>query len=81
MTHAEEWKYCLKGARQTAAEINEPVVIIESDVLHEYEQKLNWIARRARWTLYSDNHKEFWQIIATVYPNGTYKRTKKEVTK
>lgn len=81
MTHAEEFKLVLKGAQQTAAEINEPVVIVESDVLHEYEQRLNWIARRARETLYSDKHKEFWKVIATVYPNGNYKRTKTEAAK
>ena len=74
MTYKEQFEWCQHGATQTAKEINEPVVIIESEVLHDHDpdNKLNWIAERARYTLYPDKYNDYWKIVARVMPDGTF---------
>ena len=71
MTYKQEMEYNLKMGKRTAKAYKETVFIIKSDVFHDHEFKLNFITASARECLYPISHREYWQIIREIKPDGT----------
>jgi len=67
----EDWDIAVRGGKNGAQKFKEPAVIVESDVLHEYEYKYDWIIERTMSIFYSDIHKQYWKIRARIYPDGS----------
>ena len=42
MTYEEEMQYNIRGATDDAKKYNETILIVDSEVLNDYEFRLNW---------------------------------------
>ncbi len=71
MTYEQEMTYSVKMGKRTAKAYDERVFIVESDVFHDHEFKLNFITASARECLYPMSHREYWQIVREIKPDGT----------
>lgn len=74
----EEWERAVVGGKAGAKKYKEPAVIMESDVLHEYEYKYDWILERTASIFYSKIHKQFWKMRARIYPDGSIEEVSDE---
>lgn len=72
MTYEQEMEYNIRGATEDAKKYKETILIVDSEVLNDYEFRLNWCTQGAREIFYPDHHQEYWKIVGKVLPDGTY---------